>query len=116
MIPIGFKIRNAEGLYSTGGQRPRWSTHGKLWRTEGHVKMHLHGLAAKTYAGKPIYEGCLIVQLYSVEGSGRPLADFVAEIEGKKLQRADMMRHRRAEEERRRDEAEYDRLKEKLGR
>lgn len=40
-----FKICDtATGLFSTGGDEPRWSKTGKVWRTIGHVKLHLQHL------------------------------------------------------------------------
>lgn len=50
-----FKIRNAEGLFSSGGMDITWSKTGKTWRTMGHVNSHLnHHLKNKqwkTYDG-----------------------------------------------------------------
>lgn len=40
-----FKIRDtATGLFSTGGDKPRWSKTGKVWQSIGHVKLHLQQL------------------------------------------------------------------------
>lgn len=37
-----YRIRNKEtGLYSTGGERPRWSTVGKVWVGIGPLKNHI---------------------------------------------------------------------------
>lgn len=36
-----FKIMNRDGLFSTGGMRPRWSKRGKTWNSIGHLKCHL---------------------------------------------------------------------------
>ena len=38
---VVYKIRNKEGLYSTGGQNPRFVKGGKVWNTLGHIKQHL---------------------------------------------------------------------------
>jgi hypothetical protein len=39
-----YKIRHTEtGLYSTGGQNPRWTKVGKTWTKIGHLKCHLNG-------------------------------------------------------------------------
>lgn len=36
------KIKHAKtGLYSTGGNYPRWTKVGKIWKNIGHVKTHL---------------------------------------------------------------------------
>mgnify|MGYP000929319385 CR=1 FL=1 len=38
-----YKIFNPEtGLYSRGGDPPKWSKVGKTWNTIGHLKNHLH--------------------------------------------------------------------------
>lgn len=36
-----FKIRNPQGLFSTGGSTPTWSRKGKTWVALNHVRAHL---------------------------------------------------------------------------
>lgn len=36
-----YKIRNAAGLYSTGGTNPSWSKRGKTWVALNHLNAHL---------------------------------------------------------------------------
>jgi hypothetical protein len=36
-----FKIRNPQGLFSTGGTTPSWSKRGKTWVALNHVNAHL---------------------------------------------------------------------------
>lgn len=36
-----FKIRDENGLYSTGGMSPDFTKGGKVWNNIGHVKSHL---------------------------------------------------------------------------
>jgi len=36
-----YKIKNSEGLYSTGGSRPKWTKRGKTWSQMNFVKNHL---------------------------------------------------------------------------
>lgn len=37
-----YRIKHAvTGLYSLGGNSPRWSKKGKIWKNIGHVKTHL---------------------------------------------------------------------------
>lgn len=36
-----FRIRDSNGLYSTGGTRPQFTKGGKTWSNIGHVKSHL---------------------------------------------------------------------------
>ena len=38
-----YMIRNTEGLFSSGGQRPTFSRRGKVWDTAGKVRSHLNG-------------------------------------------------------------------------
>lgn len=40
-----YKIRRADGKFSTGGTTPTFSKHGKVWNTLGHLKCHLTGVA-----------------------------------------------------------------------
>lgn len=39
-----YRIRNTEGLYSTGGSSPKFTKRGKIWTNIGHVKSHIHML------------------------------------------------------------------------
>lgn len=36
-----FKIKNGEGLFSTGGYSPRWTSRGKTWGSFASLKLHL---------------------------------------------------------------------------
>lgn len=36
-----YKIRNPQGLFSTGGSTPSWSKRGKTWVALNHVNAHL---------------------------------------------------------------------------
>ena len=36
-----YKIRNPQGLYSTGGSAPSWSKRGKTWVALNHLNAHL---------------------------------------------------------------------------
>lgn len=36
-----FKIKNSDGLYSTGGTTPRWTKTGKTWVALNHLQAHL---------------------------------------------------------------------------
>jgi len=37
-----YKIRDKKtGLFSTGGQNPKWTRNGKAWSSEGSLKSHL---------------------------------------------------------------------------
>lgn len=46
---IIYKIRHiSDGLYSTGGETPRFNTKGKVWNAYGHVTSHLTQVHSKT--------------------------------------------------------------------
>lgn len=87
-----FKIRNPEGLFSTGGSRPTWSRKGKTWVALNHLRAHLTLIrderdrmlkflkvpmiaqrieAARRYAEfdktKDPYIGCVVVEFETVE-------------------------------------------------
>lgn len=36
-----YKIRNPQGLFSTGGSTPRWTKRGKTWVALNHLNAHL---------------------------------------------------------------------------
>lgn len=36
-----FKIKNKDGLFSTGGYTPRWTKRGKTWGSFQAIKLHL---------------------------------------------------------------------------
>jgi hypothetical protein len=36
-----YKIRNQEGLFSTGGEKPHWRRKGKVWNELRFIKSHL---------------------------------------------------------------------------
>lgn len=36
-----FKIRNSQGLFSTGGSHPKWTKRGKTWVALNHLNAHL---------------------------------------------------------------------------
>jgi hypothetical protein len=39
-----YKIKNSKGFYSEGGINNIWSCNGKVWKTLGHVKLHLNAI------------------------------------------------------------------------
>lgn len=56
-----YKIQTPDGLYSTGGERPRFTNKGKVWRARGHVTSHLR------IAGDRYPPGTLVVRFRVVE-------------------------------------------------
>lgn len=74
-LALEFKIRRRDGLFSTGGCRPRWTKNGKTWTNLGHLKNHLN------ITDPGVYAGCELVTLeVSVtEVSGMTLKEMFAE-------------------------------------
>jgi hypothetical protein len=60
-----FKIKNSEGLFSTGGQWPTFTASGKIFAKRGHVTSHLSQMTDKEKAR--FYTGCTVVEFEMVE-------------------------------------------------
>lgn len=60
-----FKIKNPEGLFSTGGMRPCFTASGKIFTKRGHVTSHLAQLNSQQK--QQFYEGCTVVEYELVE-------------------------------------------------
>jgi hypothetical protein len=56
-----YKIRNAKGLYSTGGHSPRFMASGKTWSTLGHVRGHLTDYCNATRERRQVPEDWVVV-------------------------------------------------------
>lgn len=65
-----YKIRNDEGLFSTGGLTPRWRKVGKTWTKEQNVLSHLNMILNdyKKYGGTYIYRRSELIE-YEVKES-----------------------------------------------
>jgi len=70
-----YKIRNREGLFSTGGLTPRWKKVGKTWVALQHVNSHINMVRKEyvRYIGRPYcsdivypYIDCAVVE-YTVQ-------------------------------------------------
>lgn len=62
MVKHVYKIRRrSDGLFSTGGTRPRWTTLGKVWSGRGHLKNHLR-LAQTHKFASTLYVDCEVVE------------------------------------------------------
>ena len=72
-----FKIRNADGLFSTGGSTPNFTKNGKSWSTLGHVNSHL-GFSSSHK--EELYKDCDIVAFETHISSVYPVSEL---IEGK---------------------------------
>lgn len=61
-----YKIRrNSDGLFSTGGGRPRFTKAGKTWTQRGHISNHLNLIRQKEK--ERIYGDCEVVKMEFVE-------------------------------------------------
>lgn len=72
-----FKIKNQQGLFSTGGIFPEWSKRGKVWKTLGNLKSHLTLIANER--NYKIYNGCNIVEFEMIEKSITPVDKIIEE-------------------------------------
>ncbi len=65
-----YKIRDENGLYSTGGMNPSFTKAGKTWNNIGHLKNHLRQFFDRTaYRGRraELYENAEIIAIEIVE-------------------------------------------------
>jgi hypothetical protein len=55
-----YKIKNQDGLFSTGGTRPYFNKTGKTWSNIGHIKTHLkqfYNSSSRKWNLPPNYNG-----------------------------------------------------------
>lgn len=62
-----YKLRNKDGLFSSGGSSPVFTEKGKMWHGIGHVKLHLNSLLKYEWRYKTIPEDWEIVAYDLVE-------------------------------------------------
>jgi hypothetical protein len=100
-----YKIRRADGLYSTGGLAPKFNEKGKVWSGLGPLRNHLNTVA--TSRGPDHYVNCEVVKVRvsrTVEDA-YPIADLTTAMD-RERQKAEAARRELAEadEKRRRRE------------
>ena len=88
-----FKIRRDDGLFSTGGQRPRFAKRGKSWATRAHVNQHLAQFNSRFMHGMP-YQNCELVRYEFVEAGTTPLAEVFDEVLGNRTTKDDLAQQR----------------------
>ncbi len=106
-MPEIYKIRNAEGLFSTGGSYPNFNARGKSWSHRGHLSNHLAQLG-KHGQSDYIRQGCEVVtyELVQTESDTVSITDYIDGVtERRKRREADQARQAA---EFRRDKAIYD--------
>jgi hypothetical protein len=89
---IAYRIRRKDGLYSTGGSHPDWTSRGKIWNGRGPLICHLQQLG---WAGA--YRDAVVVTVRLVDDpDGAPVADLLAEVGNRKATREREARERSA--------------------
>lgn len=85
-----FKIRDANGLYSTGGTSPEFTQGGKVWNNIGHVKSHLRQFVSRTCKYLEIYANAEVVTIEYTEKemSTEPVLDIVEKFNNEDISRA----------------------------
>lgn len=73
-----YKIKNKDGLFSTGGKSPKFKKKGKSWSSLGHLKNHLT-LVNEYPNFHNIYKDCVVVtyELTEVELAGTFPVEFL---------------------------------------
>lgn len=86
-----YKIRNKEGLYSTGSMSPRWHKNGKTWSTRAAVMSHLTQFVSSNgkYIEKTYKDSDEIVEFVvsTVEGSSMNVHDELLRLQTNKKKR-----------------------------
>lgn len=80
-----YKIRDENGLYSTGGQTPEFNKNGKIWNNIGHVKNHLRQLFDRTDYRRKQYEmydnaEIIAIEISETELEKQPVPDLIIEM------------------------------------
>jgi DNA gyrase/topoisomerase IV subunit A len=103
-----YKIRNPDGLFSTGGEVPTFTAKGKVWRARGHITSHL------VFARNLYPKGTEVVryQVYEEADALTDVADW--EESARTTQARNRQLTRQIEREREKAQAEADRLAKKL--
>lgn len=80
-----YKIRDENGLYSTGGTSPEFNKSGKTWNNIGHVKNHLRQFFDRTNYRKSrseLYDNAEIIaiEISESELEKQPVQDMIIEM------------------------------------
>jgi hypothetical protein len=76
-----YKIRNQKGLYSTGGQIPKWSKCGKSWTSKGALSSHL------SLVINSCYDNCDLIELETIENAVIPIKEILEEKKLSKIEK-----------------------------
>ena len=80
-----YKIRDENGLYSTGGTSPEFNKNGKTWNNIGHVKNHLRQFFDRTSYRRnrsELYDNAEIIaiEISETEVEKQPVQDMIIEM------------------------------------
>jgi hypothetical protein len=103
-----YKIRK-NGMFSTGGSRPRWSEKGKVWRRLSDLSGHL-GIARLID-----YDGAEIVEYEMQEVSAEPIANLLEAKVERKRKREEAKKRRIRKWKQKERERQYEELKKEFG-
>lgn len=104
-----YKIRrNSDGLFSTGGPDPTFTTKGKAWSGKGSLHLHL-----SQFRNVRVYEGCEIVGFEYVETGTRDIQTAFDEIKADQDQREAAYQERLRKDREERDRAQLRHLRTK---
>lgn len=84
---IIYKIRHKEtGLYSAGGQTPRWTSKGKTWNSIAHLHSHLSQVFDCSYRCTRDYHNWEIVEIVVTEtqSTSSTAQDYFEKLKAKK--------------------------------
>jgi hypothetical protein len=108
-----YKIRDANGLFSTGGMNPSFTKKGKAWTNVGHVKSHLHQVSKR----ESKYKDCSLVefQLVEVELSTVSMVEFYEETAKQREEQKKLNHQRWLAWEREFRRKQYEQLQQEFG-
>jgi len=110
-----YRIRNAEGEFSTGGMSPYFTKKGKVWKHLGHVKRHMSQMSDRELLDR--YADCEIVT-YQVEEtiSGVvPMMGFINGLRQLEIAKAEEAKIRQESYEKEQRRKQYEELQKEFG-
>lgn len=89
---VGYKIRNKQGLYSSGGMVPHWNSRGKTWASTSGLGGHFAVLREAAGYKKldpekyilTVYADCVIVPLIAVKEMEEPIVTGTVKLRSKR--------------------------------
>ena len=111
---IVYRIKRADGLFSTGGAYPSFQKNGKVWRTKSALSNHVSQLGNP---GRRAYLDCVVVEseLVETDVGTYPALQLLEAADQRKSAREAVEARMRIEMARQRDLAALARLKAQCG-